>query len=79
MTTVNAPYSKKLDAATLAYYLNHPEIAQTVPGHMSAFFGEVAPLLQKKFAAEHGISEDQLINAAKQFAAYSGETYQLVA
>ena len=47
LTTVNAPYSKKLDAQALAYCLTHPAAAKAAPGQMSAFFGEVAPELQK--------------------------------
>jgi hypothetical protein len=39
LTTVNAPYSKQLDAQELAYYLLHEAAAKKdVPGHMSAFF-----------------------------------------
>jgi hypothetical protein len=45
LTTVNAPYGKKLDAQTLAYFLTHPGAAKAWPGQMSAFFGEVAPEL----------------------------------
>jgi hypothetical protein len=43
LTTVNAPYSKMLDAQTLACCLTHPMAAKTWPGQMSAFFEEVAP------------------------------------
>jgi hypothetical protein len=43
LTTVNAPYSKMLDAQTLAYCLTHPMAAKTWPGQMSAFLEEVAP------------------------------------
>ncbi len=77
LTTVNASYSKQLDAHTLAYYLKNPESAQAVPGHMSAFFGEVAPELQKVFANAFCISNAELTIAAKAFAAYSGEAYPL--
>jgi hypothetical protein len=79
LTTVNAPYSKKLDAPALAYCLTHPDAAKAAPGHMSAFFGEVAPDLQKIFASEFDISEATLIAAAKTFGAYSGESYPLAA
>jgi hypothetical protein len=79
LTTVNAPYSKTLDAQTLAYCLTHPMAAKTWPGQMSAFFGEVAPDLQKAFACAFDISEAELVNAAKTFAEYSGETYPLAA
>jgi hypothetical protein len=46
---------------------------------MSAFFGEVAPDLQKVFASEFHISEATLIAAAKAFGKYSGELYPLAA
>jgi len=77
LTTVNAPYSKKLDAPALVYCLTHPEAAKAAPGHMSAFFGEVSPDLQKVFASEFDISEAALIAAAKTFSEYSGELYAL--
>jgi hypothetical protein len=79
LTTVNAPYSKKLDGQALAYCLKHPEAAKAAPGQMSAFFGEVAPELQKAFAGAFGISEAELVVAAKLFAEYSGESYPLAA
>lgn len=79
LTTVNAPYSKKLDAPALAYCLTHPEAAKASPGQMSAFFGEVAPDLQKAFACEFHISEATLIEAARAFGEYSGEQYPLAA
>jgi len=79
LTTVNAPYSKKLDAQTLAYCLTHPGAAKTWPGQMSAFFGEVAPELQKSFASAFHISEAELAIAAKTFAEFSGESYPLAA
>jgi hypothetical protein len=72
LTTVNASYGKKLDAQTPAYCLTHPEAAKAWPGQMSAFFGEVAPELQKAYAFH--ISEAELVMAAKTFAEFSGET-----
>lgn len=79
LTTVNAPYSKKLDARELAYCLTHPAAAKAAPGHISAFFGEVAPELQKAFAKAFHISEPELAIAAKTFAEFSGEAYPLAA
>jgi hypothetical protein len=38
LTTVNAPYSKKLDAQQLACCLLDPSAAKAAPGHMSSFF-----------------------------------------
>lgn len=79
LTTINAPYRTKLDAQALAHCLTHPEAARAASGHMSAFFGEVSPDLQKAFASEFHISEAALISAAKTFGKYSGETYPLAA
>ena len=75
LTTVNAPYSEKLDAAALAHCLQDASAAIAKPGHMSSFFGEVPPEDQKEFAATFGISASALSRAAKKFASYSGETY----
>jgi hypothetical protein len=79
ITTVNAPFSKKLDALELAHCLLDPAAAEAIPGHMSSFFGEVKPALQIAFADMFDISETQLAAAAKTFATYSGESYPLVA
>ena len=79
LTTVNAPYRTQLGASELAHCLQDEEAAKAVPGHMSSFFGEVAPTLPVSFAAHFGISEPQLVAAAQAFAAYSGESYPLAA
>ena len=72
--TVNAPYSKQLDAQELAYCLQNEKAAKAVPGHMSSFFGEVKLNLQLDFASQFNISVGELISSAKAFAEYSGET-----
>ena len=79
LTTVNAPYSKQLDAQALAHCLADPVAAKAHPGHMSAFFGEVDPALQVAFAQAFNISHPALVSAAKAFAEYSGESYPLAA
>ena len=79
LTTVNAPFSQKLDAMELAHCLLDPAAAKAMPGHMSSFFGEVKPASQLSFASMHNISAPQLSAAAKAFAAYSGESYPLAA
>jgi hypothetical protein len=79
LATVNAPYSKQLDAQELAFCLKSHAAAKSVPGHMSAFFGEVDPESQVAFASEFGITQAELVAAAKAFAAYSGESYALAA
>lgn len=77
LTTVNAPHGEQLDAAALAVCLKDIAAAKRKPGHMSCFFGEVAPADQKEFAALHGISMKSLKSAAEAFARYSGERYPL--
>lgn len=79
LTTVNAPYTKQLGAQELADCLKNSAAAKAMPGHMSAFFGEVKPEWQIAFANQFGVSTSDLIAAAKAFAVYSGETYPLVA
>ena len=79
LTTVNAPFSQKLDAQELADCLLDPAAAKAMPGHMSSFFGEVTPALQIDFAGLFNVSESQLSAAAKAFATYSGESYPLAA
>ena len=79
LATVNAPYSTQLKAHELAHCLQDQAAAKAVPGHMSSFLGEVDPALQVGFASLFGISEPQLIGAAKAFAAYSGGSYPLAA
>ena len=79
LTTVNAPFSKKLDAQELVHCLLDSAAAKAMPGHMSSFFGEVTPALQVEFASVFNVTEPQLSAAAKAFAAYSGESYPLAA
>ncbi|MDA0664787.1 MAG: hypothetical protein O3B08_18410 [Proteobacteria bacterium] len=79
LTTVNAPYSKQLDEAGLVHCLKDTAAAKSMPGHMSSFFGEVAPDAQMEFATSHGIPAEALAGAAKTFASYSGESYPLSA
>lgn len=79
LTTVNAPFSQKLDAMEIVHCLLNPAAAKAMPGHMSSFFGEVKPASQLGFASMYNISETQLAAAAKAFANYSGESYPLAA
>jgi hypothetical protein len=79
LTTVNAPYSQKLDADALADCLLYPDAALGLPGHMSSFFGDVKPDLQIAFAGLVNVSRQQLVASAKAFAEYSGEAYALAA
>jgi hypothetical protein len=77
LTTVNAPHKQQLDAQELAYCLKNEAAAKAVPGHMSAFFGDVDPALQTSFAKLFDITEPELAAAAKAFAEYSGASYPL--
>jgi len=79
LATVNAPYSKQLSAQELVHCLLDPIAAKAVPGHMSVFFGEVQPHLQVGFAHQFNVTDQQLVAAAKTFAAYSGQSYPLAA
>jgi hypothetical protein len=79
LTTVNAPYSKQLDGAGLAYCLTNMEAAKAFSGQVSSFFGEVPVAQQISFAAEFGIGIDALKDFAAQFGAWSGESYKLAA
>jgi len=79
LTTVNAPYSKKLDAQALVHCLLDPSLAVAACGPMSSFFGDVKPELQVAFAEMHGITHAQLVAAAKAFAEFSGQSYPLAA
>jgi hypothetical protein len=79
LTTVNAAYRRQLSARELVECLRDDATARALPGHMSAFFGEFDPALQTEFAGQFGITRAQLAAAAKTFAAYSGESYPLVA
>jgi hypothetical protein len=72
LATVNAPYSKKLDAATLAACLRTPANMRTALGPMSSFFYDVDIDLQRKFALSHNITLDALSAAAALFGTWSG-------
>ena len=79
LATVNAPHRKRLSAQELVHCLLDPTAAKSVPGHMSVFFGEVKPRLQVDFAHQFDVSDQQLVAAARAFAAYSGQSYPLAA
>jgi hypothetical protein len=72
LATVNAPYSKKLDAVALAACLRTPASMRTALGPMSSFFYDVDIDLQRKFALSHGISLNMLSVAAALFGTWSG-------
>jgi len=76
LSTVNAPYSKQLDGAGLAYCLSHIEAAKAFSGQVGSFFSEISVADQLGFAAEFGISSEAL---AAQFGDWAGESYRLTA
>ena len=77
LSTVNAPYSEQLDGEMLANCVKNTDTAKSKSGHMSCFFGEVAPDDQKAFAKHYDIAESTLHAAANAFANYSGQSYPL--
>ena len=74
LATVNAPYSKTLDAEALVFFILNPREAKAAAGPMSSFFYDVDRELQEKFAAAHDIPENVLDRAAQWFDAWSGST-----
>jgi hypothetical protein len=79
LATVNAPHHRQLSAQDIVHCLLDPAAAKAAPGHMSVFFGEVKAHLQIEFARQFNINDQQLVAAAKAFAAYSGQAYPLAA
>ncbi len=79
LSKINAPYSEKLDEATVAHCLLDPAAAKVHPGHMSEFFGGIPADWQIEFAEAWDISKADLVAAAKAFSDYSGQQYPLAA
>jgi hypothetical protein len=77
LATINAPHKERLDTQGLARCLSDHAAAKAKPGHMSCFFGELTPDLQVAFAHLVGITQAELVAAAKAFALYSGQSYPL--
>jgi PHD/YefM family antitoxin component YafN of YafNO toxin-antitoxin module len=62
LATVNAPYKRTIDAATLKACLANLNLDQWLV-HVATFFTDVAPELVFKFADQHGISRSKLASA----------------
>lgn len=62
LATVNAPYKRNIDAATLRDCLLKRDLERW-PVHVATFFTDVAPNLVFKFADQHGISRSALAKA----------------
>jgi len=70
LATVNAPYRRSIDAATLRACLAKRDLDQWLV-HVATFFTDVAPELVFEFADRHGISRSQL---AKTYLAMKSRT-----
>jgi hypothetical protein len=79
LETINAPHREYLKAADIAACLNDFEESKLWPGHMSSFFGDVAPDLQRSFASANGIDTQTLVAAARAFSAWSGQAFEIAA
>jgi hypothetical protein len=62
LATVNAPYKRSIDAATLRDCLAKLDLDPWLV-HVATFFTDVSPELVFKFAAQHGISRFTLAKA----------------
>jgi PHD/YefM family antitoxin component YafN of YafNO toxin-antitoxin module len=62
LATVNAPYRRSIDAATLQACLAKLDLDRWLV-HIATFFTDVAPELVFKFADQHGISRSKLAKA----------------
>jgi hypothetical protein len=72
LATVNAPYKRSIDAATLRDCLAKPDLDQWLV-HVATFFTDVAPELVFKFADRHGISRSRLAKAYRAMKRRTGE------
>jgi hypothetical protein len=75
LSVVNAPYSHQLTGPELARAII--DVDRRHSGQLSSFFGEVPVESQLAFAAEYGITEKDLRAAARDFSAWSGESYRM--
>lgn len=62
LATVNAPYKRSIDAATLRDCLAKLDLDRWLV-HVATFFTDVAPELMFKFVDQHGISRSTLAKA----------------
>lgn len=74
ITTINIPYSKKLDVQTLVSCLKNPDDVRFFSGPMSSFFTDVSAELKREFAAFHELSEIEMKVASDAFAVWSGKS-----
>jgi hypothetical protein len=79
LSKVNAPHAERISVEELCACFFDFQKSKAWSGHVSSFFAEVSPAMQIAFAARHGIDKTALVNAAKAFAAWSGENYEIAA
>ncbi len=79
LSKVNAPHAERISAEELCACFLDFQKSKSWAGHVSSFFAEISPTTQIAFAAEHGIDKTALVAAAKAFAAWSGEDYEIAA
>ncbi len=72
LATVNAPYKRSIDAATLRDCLAKRDLDPWLV-HVATFFTDVAPELVFKFADRHGISTSTLAKAYRAMKRRTGE------
>ncbi|MEJ2378967.1 MAG: hypothetical protein P8Y53_09490 [Pseudolabrys sp.] len=72
LTTVNAPYKRSIDAATLRDSIAKCDLDRWLV-HVTTFFTDVAPELVFQFAERHDISRSMLAKAYRAMKRKSGE------
>jgi hypothetical protein len=77
LSKINVPHAKMLSAEELCACFFDFEKSKTWAGHVSSFYSEISPDLQVAFAAQNGVDKPALVSAAKQFAAWSGQSYEI--
>ena len=72
LATVNAPYKRDIDVATLLRCIAEAKL-DGWPVHVATFFTDLTPHLVLGFAGNHGISEAKLAEAYRAMKAETGE------
>jgi hypothetical protein len=79
LSKINAPHAEQISAEELCGCFFDLQKSKAWAGHVSSFFAEINPETQIAFAAQNGIEKPALVSAAKAFAAWSGEHYEIAA
>lgn len=72
LSTVNAPYRRRIDAETLAGCLRSGRLGDWT-AHVATFFVDVRPELVISFAERHGISHPRIAETYRAVRASTGE------